>query len=364
MHVGYSAFFQNPERRLSDGQVYEHELRLARLAEPLGFESVWSTEHHFTDYLISPDVLQFLSYMAACTEKAWLGSMVVVLPWHDPIRVAEQVSVLDHLSGGRMILGLGRGLGRVEFEGFRVNMSDSREMFSEYAEIVLQGLETGVCEHAGKFIQQPRREIRPAPLRSFRDRTYAATMSPDSMPILARHGLGILVIPQKPWTEVEKDFAIYNATFREANGRDAPPPLAAAFICVDEDAGRAEEMAQRYIGDYYHSVMKHYELTAGHLANTKGYDFYHRVGKHIERHGADAAAQEFVELMPYGTPEQVIEKVQRIHRHVGNSGLLGTFSFGGMPYDVAERNLRLFAREVLPALKQIPVRPPAFAKSA
>ncbi|HEX9841487.1 MAG TPA: LLM class flavin-dependent oxidoreductase, partial [bacterium] len=171
-------------------------------------------------------------------------------------------------------------------------------------------------------------------------------------------------IPQKPWTEVEKDFAVYSATFRESNGREAPQPLAAAFLCVDEDAGRAEEMAQRYIGDYYHSVMKHYELTAGHLANTKGYDFYHRVGKHIERHGADHAAQQFVELMPYGTPEQVLEKVRRIHRHIGNAGLLATFSFGGMPYDVAERSLRLFSKEVLPELKKFEVGVPAFAESA
>ena len=361
MHVGYSAFFQNPDKRLTDREVYQQELRLAKLAEPLGFESIWRTEHHFTDYLISPDVVQFLSYMAGCTQKALLGSMVVVLPWHDPIRVAEQVSLLDHLSGGRMVLGLGRGLGRVEFEGFRVNMGDSREMFSEYAALVLEALETGVAEYHGKFVQQPRREIRPAPFRSFRDRTYAATMSPDSMPILARLGLGILIIPQKPWTEVEKDFAVYAATFREANGRDAPPPVATAFMLVDEDEGRAAELAHRYIGDYYHSVMKHYELTAGHLKNTKGYDFYHRVGQHIERHGADQAAQQFTELMPFGTPRQVLDKIRFIHERIGNGALVGTFSFGGMPCEVAEHSLRLFAREVLPELKRMQVAPARFA---
>ncbi|HKI99285.1 MAG TPA: LLM class flavin-dependent oxidoreductase [bacterium] len=363
MHVGYGAFFQNPEQRLTDREVYLNELRLARLAEPLGFESVWSTEHHFTDYLISPDVIEFLAYMAGCTEKAYLGTMVVVLPWHDPIRVAEQVSMLDHLSGGRMILGLGRGLGRVEFEGFRVNMGDSREMFSEYAGLVLEALETGVAELDGKFVQQPRREIRPAPFKSFRERTYAATMSPDSMPILARHGLGILVIPQKPWHEVEKDFTLYNTTFREANGRDAPPPLASAFIYVDENADRAAERAHKYIGDYYHSVMKHYELTAGHLANTKGYDFYDRVGKHIQRTGAGQAAASFTELMPFGTPEQVYEKVRFIHERIGNSGLMGTFSYGGMPHDVAEANLRLFAKEVLPELRKLETPAPRFAEA-
>ena len=136
MHVGYSAFFQNPENRLSDLEVYRNELKLACLAEPLGFESVWSTEHHFTDYLMSPDVIQFLSYMAAATKKAYLGSMVVVLPWHDPIRVAEQVAMLDNMSDGRMVFGVGRGLGRIEFEGFRLPMNESREMFAEYVELI------------------------------------------------------------------------------------------------------------------------------------------------------------------------------------------------------------------------------------
>ncbi|HEX7926347.1 MAG TPA: LLM class flavin-dependent oxidoreductase [bacterium] len=361
MHVGYCAFFQNPGKRLSDRAVYDHEMRLARLAEPLGFESIWTTEHHFTDYLISPDVMQFLSYMAGCTTKAYLGSMVVVLPWHDPVRVTEQVTLLDNMSGGRFILGLGRGLGRVEFEGFRIPMGDSREMFAEYAALVMQGLETGVVEMDGKFIKQPRREIRPAPFKPFRDRAYAATMSPDSIPILAKQGLGIIVIPQKPWTEVEKDFAIYNATFREANGREAPPPLANVFLYVDKDAGKAKDMAYKYIADYYHSVMEHYELTKGHLANTKGYDFYHRVGKHIVREGADKAAEQFVELMPFGTPDQVLEKLKFIHARVNNSAVITTLSFAGMPYDLAEANMRLFAQAVMPEVKKLQAATPKFA---
>jgi alkanesulfonate monooxygenase SsuD/methylene tetrahydromethanopterin reductase-like flavin-dependent oxidoreductase (luciferase family) len=73
-----------------------------------------------------PDVLQYLTYFAGKSETLQLGSMVVVLPWHDPLRVAEQVMMLDHLSNGRLVLGLGRGLGRVEFEGFGVDMNESR----------------------------------------------------------------------------------------------------------------------------------------------------------------------------------------------------------------------------------------------
>lgn len=100
--------FQNPGETRRDAEVYAEELALARQAEGLGFESIWSVEHHFTDYTMCPNVFQFLTYMAACTETIQLGSMVCVLPWHDPIRVAESIAMLDVMSGGRVIFGMGR----------------------------------------------------------------------------------------------------------------------------------------------------------------------------------------------------------------------------------------------------------------
>src|SRR5207344_1593855 len=147
MHVGMSAVFQGFGGTLSDEEVWAADLALADLAEPLGYESIWSVEHHFTDYTMCPDVLQFLTYMAGRTERARLGSMVVVLPWHDPMRVAEEVSMLDNISGGRLILGLGRGAGKVEFDGFRLSMDESRQRFTECAEMLLAGLERGYCEY-------------------------------------------------------------------------------------------------------------------------------------------------------------------------------------------------------------------------
>src|SRR5215471_21144616 len=165
MHVGYAPLFQNPGNALPDAEVYRQELRLAEMAEPLGFDSIWSVEHHFTDYTMCPDVLQFLTYMAGRTTRVSLGSMVVVLPWHDPMRVAEEVSMLDNICGGRFILGLGRGAAKVEFEGFRVAMGESRERFVEDARMILEGLEKGYCEFDGQFVSQPRADIRPAPFK-------------------------------------------------------------------------------------------------------------------------------------------------------------------------------------------------------
>jgi alkanesulfonate monooxygenase SsuD/methylene tetrahydromethanopterin reductase-like flavin-dependent oxidoreductase (luciferase family) len=365
MHVGYTAIFQNPGERLSDTEVYQNELRLAELAEPLGFESIWSVEHHFTDYTMCPDVVQFLTYMAGRTRKAQLGSMVVVLPWHDPMRVAEQISMLDHVSGGRMILGIGRGVGRVEYEGFRLDMNTSRERFEEYTAMLLDGLEQGYLEGAGEYAQQPKRDIRPRPLKSFRGRTYGAAVSNETMPLMVKNQAGLLVVPQKPWSVVKNDILLYNEAFRKDNGCDAPPPLVAGWTFVDDNADRAEELGRKYIADYYESVIQHYEFDDIHLSNTKGYEFYGKgFQEKIRELGRDKVIDFLVDLAVFGTPEQCYERIMHFHNLTGNNGYMAILSYSGMPYDEAERNMRLFASSVLPELKKVEVQSPEFALSA
>ena len=358
MHVGLATVFQNPHKARTDFDVYANELRLADLAEPLGFESVWGVEHHFTDYTMCPDVLQFLTYMAGRSPRLQLGSMVVVLPWHDPMRVAEEISMLDNISGGRMILGLGRGAGKIEFDGFRLSMDESRERFVECAEMVLQGLETGYCEYDGTFVKQPRAAIRPAPFKSFKGRTYAAAVSPDSMPVVAKLGIGILVIPQKPWKEVAAELDTYRGIYRQVNGVEAPPPICAGWTFCDESHDRAEEMARRYIGGYYQTVLDHYDFQGDHLAKTRGYEYYGKMSEKIASYGTDKVIDFFMNLQVWGTPDECYDKIVDVRQRVGNETFVGVFSYAGMPYDEAERNMRLFARTVVPELKKVaPGRP-------
>jgi alkanesulfonate monooxygenase SsuD/methylene tetrahydromethanopterin reductase-like flavin-dependent oxidoreductase (luciferase family) len=347
-----AVIFQGTDGERSDAEVYRSDRALADLAEPLGFESIWGVEHHFTSYTMCPDVLQFLSYMAGRTTTAQLGSMVVVLPWHDPIRVAEEVSMLDQLSDGRFVLGIGRGLGRVEFGGFRIPMEESRERFVEAAEMILESLERGYMKYEGTYYQQPERALRPAPLRSFRGRTYAAAVSPESSRIMAELGIGILIIPQKPWESMVEELEAYRTVFRDVNKVEAPPPIVAGWVFCDDDAARAEKMGKLYIGNYYKTVLRHYELAAGHLENTKGYEYYGNVTKHLNDEGMqDAAIDFFADLQVYGTPEQCVEKIRRITEMTGGETFTAVFSYGDMPPEEAERNMRLFADKVAPALR-------------
>ncbi len=353
MHVGQVTIFQNPDpESKSDRDVWRDDLRLAHLAEPLGFESLWGVEHHFTDYTMCPDVLQFLTYLAGVTETAQLGSMVVVLPWHNPMRVAEQISVLDHVSNGRYVLGLGRGLGRVEFEGFGVDMTESRDRFAESAEMILTGLERGFCEFDGKYIKQARRDIRPKPFKSFKGRSYAAAVSPESIPLISRLGLGMLIIPQKPWDVIADDLRVYNTVWQQVNGVAAPPPICAGWVFCDESADRAEELARKYIGGYWHSVMKHYELVGDHLTKTRGYEAYGRMQEIASAPGGkDAMVDFFLGLQVWGTPEKCYETIVDTQKRIGNDRFVCVFGYAGMSAAESERNMRLFARKVLPELQ-------------
>jgi alkanesulfonate monooxygenase SsuD/methylene tetrahydromethanopterin reductase-like flavin-dependent oxidoreductase (luciferase family) len=365
MDVGLAIIFQGTDRRRSDLDVYRAEVRLGLLAEPLGFQSIWGVEHHFTDYTMCPDVLQMLTYFAAKSDTLLLGTMVVVLPWHHPMRVAEEVSMLDHLSNGRVILGLGRGLGRVEFGGFGVDMNTSREVFVESAQMILEGLERGYCEFDGRYIKQARRDIRPRPHTTFRGRTYAAAVSPESSRIMAELGVGLCIIPQKPWDMVAEELATYREVYRSVNGADAPPPVLSGWTYCDENAARAEEMARRYIGGYWQSVVDHYELVGTHLQTTKGYESYGRM-QEIARQpgGADAMTDFFLGLQVWGTPDQCYEKIMTIKSLTGAGAYNGVFSYAGMPYDDAERSMRLFARTVMPRLQALDDLPLGIARPA
>lgn len=352
MHVGMSVIFQNPGQHTSDLDVYQNDVRLAELAEPLGFESVWSVEHHFTDYTMCPDPLQFLTYMAAKTERAKLGSMVVVLPWHDPMRVAEQISMLDNLSGGRLILGLGRGAGRVEFERFRQEMDDSRPRFVESAECVLEGLERGYCEYSGEFVQQPQAYIRPAPFKTYKGRTYAAAVSPESIEIMAKLGVGILVVPQKPWDQVEAELAEYNRVYETLHNAEPPAPIIAGWTFCDPDRDRAYEMARTYIGGYWQTVLDHYRFHEDHLKGQKGYEYYGQFAEKIQRGGVDSAIEYFMSLQTWGTPQMCLDTIISNAKRIGAESYIGIFSYAAMPWAEAERNMRLFASDVMPELQQ------------
>jgi hypothetical protein len=309
---------------VSDTQVWDEELRLARLAADLGFDVLWSVEHHFNDYSFCPDNLQLMSYLASACPDVGLGTAAVILPWHDPLRVTEQVSILDHLSHGRLRLGMGRGLARREFEAFRGTMDESRGRFDEAAAMILRGLRTGFVESDGPFYPQPRIEIRlNARVVMFADRPW-----PLRMPAIQKH----------------RDLV------REMHGVEAGPPLLADFCVCTPTMDGAEEQARRYMGKFVESNFYHYELLGSHFSTVKGYDAYAQKIAMAREIGMDGIVSAFMEAAVWGPPDRILKKFEERRAVVGAFELATSFRFGGTPYDLAESGLRLYAKEVLPVL--------------
>ncbi|ORA82731.1 LLM class flavin-dependent oxidoreductase [Mycobacterium malmoense] len=351
MHTGMTLVFQNLDRKLSDRQTYLHELQLAVEAEGAGFDSVWTPEHHFTDYGMTPDVPQFLSWLAAKTSRVRLGTMVSVLPWQDPVRTAEKFILLDHLSEGRAVLGIGRGLGRVEFEGFRIEMGRSRQLFGEYAEAVLNGLESGVIEYDGPLYKQPAVELRPAPYASFRHRTFASAVSPHSFDLMAKLGIGVMVIAQKPWEKAQAEIRSYRARYREINGKEPAKPILCVFVAVGKTEGEAQTMRDLYIRRYAESTVAHYEFDNVGFAEIEGYEYYAGLNRNIEKHGVDGFCDFLADLQVWGTPDQVVARILDYVERLDAGAVLLAPAFGGMPPHASTRNFELLAAEVLPHLK-------------
>lgn len=350
MRVGVQMIFQSwgYGSEVSDGEVIADEIRLGEVADQLGFHALWPVEHHFDDYSFCPDNTVFLAHMAARTRRILLGTGAVILPWNQPLRVAEKIALLDHLSGGRVLFGIGRGLARCEYEGFGIPMAESRERFDESARMVLDALETGVIEGAGPHYRQPRTAIRPAPARTFRDRTFCVAMSPDSVLAAADLGARMVMFSQRPWEDQAANVDTYVDRFEEVHRRAPGPPVICDFVYCDADAGRATEMAERYIAGYLASVMEHYELASDHFKDLKGYESYGSAVEMMKGIGLEKLCDMYLAVNVWGTPKQIVERLRARREIIGDHDLTCCFRFAGLPFAEAEASMRLFATEVLP----------------
>ncbi len=351
MKTGYLMLFQNAHPGLSDAEMVRNEMRIAERTEEFGFDIIWSAEHHFDYYSILPDNLQALTWLAARTKKIQLGSGAVILPWNSPIRVAEKICMLDALCDGRFVFGIGRGLARREYEAFGIDMNEARGRFNESAKMVLDALETGFIEGNGPYYPQKRTEIRPRPSRSFKDRIYGVAMSAESAPIIADLGATMMFFLQFAIENHMPGVQSYRESFQKAHGRNAPAPLVIDVCYCDEDAGRAEDLSQKYIAGYYLSVLEHYEFLADYHRSTKGYEGYAAAAEILKAAGKEKSLADFVEVQAHGTPQQILDKLYERRQILGDYEWNLMASFAGMPFEAAERSLELIGKKVLPEVK-------------
>ena len=274
-----------------------------------------------------------------------------------------KIALLDIMCGGRCLFGFGRGAASVEYAGFRISMDEARPRFVEAAKIVVKALTEETFEWDGEFFKIPRMSIRPRPISHPERRFYASSVSPESAEIMARLGFGVLVVMQNEWPKAAEDIQRYRE-IASSVGHTPRPPIILTNVSVAESREEAQERAVTYLSRKWDSIDDHYHFSDGHLAGVKGYEFYGGMAKTYSKMKDESfrkkATEFYVKIQIVGTPDECIQQVAELHRLTGLDHLVTEFSFGGMPHEQAELNMRLFADRVMPVLQ----RDRAFAAAA
>jgi alkanesulfonate monooxygenase SsuD/methylene tetrahydromethanopterin reductase-like flavin-dependent oxidoreductase (luciferase family) len=356
MRFGTYYFLQRPPGA-SEADVIRGEVDLMVWSERLGYDSVWLTEHHFADYGLSSAPSVLASAVLSRTERLQLGLAVYVLPFHDPIRFAEETATLDILSGGRLTVGLGRGNRPAEFVGYRVPPEESRGRFEEAVEIVLAAWTQERVEHAGRYWQIPGTSVYPRPLTRPHPPLAVAVNSPETIAWTARKGYRMLSSGLfTPLARSLENRARYEAALAEA-GHDAATTARLlgqwtltkhVYVApTDEEAQAEARGAEEWFLDAYCRSMRLDglpELPAPFRAQT-------------ERIIAEVGSLRWESLLRdallVGSPATIRERVGELQA-AGVGELVCWTSFGGLPLEKVRRSMQLFADEVIPAFRAAP----------
>jgi alkanesulfonate monooxygenase SsuD/methylene tetrahydromethanopterin reductase-like flavin-dependent oxidoreductase (luciferase family) len=260
--------------------------------------------------------------------------------------------MLDMLCKGKLRLGMGRGLARREFAAFRLSMDESRGRFDEAAPMIVSALRTGFIEGHGTYYKQPRIEIRPRPQYSFDGRIYAVASSEDSVDSAAKIGAHMVMFADRPWEMRAPVIERGRELHRKYHGTEPPLVMLTEFCVCGTNLSETEEEARKYQGKFVESNFYHYEFLGEHFKTVKGYDAYQQKAEIARKGGLDGAVSGFMQAASWGTPDKILRGLEKRREVVGDFEMNVAFRFGGTPYAVSERGLKLFAKEVLPVVKK------------
>src|SRR5437016_5847363 len=191
MRFGTYYFLQAPPT-IAHPDVVRHEIEQMTWTEELGFDSIWLTEHHFIDYGLSVSPAVLAAAAAMRTRRVRIGLAAAILPFHDPVRLAEELAIVDILSEGRLDVGVGRGNRPVEFEGYRVPQIENRERFEESLAIILKAWTMERFAFEGRHFNIPEVRVIPKPLQRPHPPVYVVCTSPDTIEATALRGVPML----------------------------------------------------------------------------------------------------------------------------------------------------------------------------
>lgn len=337
------------EEGLNDRQLYREAILDARLAHRLGYDAAWMVEHHFSDYYPQPNPLLFLSHVAAECPGLGLGTAVMVLPWYDPVRFAEDLAMLQTLSEGELHIGMGRGTAKSEYDAFGISMETARDRFRECWEFTRRALDGGAFTFEGQVthLATPT-ELRPAFDR--RPSFYGAIGSPESAAIMAELGLPPLCLSSFPDHLLRRILETWSARRRDGGGAGTATAFPISMKCfVARTDEEAREQALRYLPKFFELQVRHYQSDDAPWGNIQGYQQFNRMFGNLRKLCDPANLGPYMAQNLVGSPETVARRLRELGAIGFDYFLISNATFG-VPRAVRHETLRLFAEEVMPRL--------------
>ncbi len=335
------------EPGLSDEELYAHILDMAALGHNLGYDALWMVEHHFSDYYPSPSPLILLSHVAALCPHLSLGTMVLVTPWYDARRLAEEISILSHLTRADLHLGLGRGTAPMEYEAFDIPMEEAIERFEESYRLIELALSGRPFTFSGRHMKVPR-EITLRPLAN-RDKVnfYGAIGNPLSAARMARLGLSPLCLSYFDF-ETQEDILDNWTTEARALGciSDESKVIAVNCVMADSDA-EAERLARQYLPAWFQMQIDHYEVDKRLHRHIRTYEAFDRLLGNFHAFSDPERMQSFLDLQFIGTADTIGQRIER-YREIGFNRIIIQAGVPGTPRSLQKDVLTRFAHEVAP----------------
>ena len=332
---------------LSDLALYEELLSDVAFGRSLGYRDVWLIEHHFSDYYPTPDPLLLLSHIAARYPDLSLGTMVLVTPWYNPLRMAEQIAMLSNLTHGHLHLGLGRGTAKLEYDAFDIDMSEARERFKENYEIVSHALAGEVVDYHGQHYRVRRAvPVRPTAVRE-RVTLYGAVASTESGGVMGALGVAPISVAQFPLHIHRKNLDEWRQQMRLLGKSVEGPKVLMAHVYVADTDEEADVCAREHFSRYFRSQVKHYETEMNYWKDIKGYESHSRFFSNMQKLTEPQNMGPWLDLQLVGSPATVIKRLQA-YIELGYNHFIVHISTPGVPRAVRHEVHRKFATRVAP----------------
>ena len=331
-----------------DAELYDEASDDCAFAQSLGYDTAWFIEHHFSNYFPTPSPFVFMASIAARCPELNLGTCATITPWYHPLRFAEEVAMLSHITKAELFVGMGRGSAPMEYEAYGVDQTMSREIFAEHWQIIRKAFSGERFAVNGQFTKMGREVVlRPVPAR---DRVHflGAVSSQPTAKLMGAYGLLPLCSSGYPMHLQSQMLAEWREAARTAGMKDSAEATAMVHLFIADSDEKAQALCRQYGPLHFQQQIVHYEIGRANYDGIKGYENFNRMMGSFKKFADPAQIDPWMNLQIVGSPATCQAKVEE-YRAAGITKFIIHTATAGIPRGLRHEMLSRFAAEVIGA---------------